>query len=187
MAKKYLDYDGLLFFWTKLKSLFATKEQGNKADTAVQSVKIGESGAELKLGSDVVLPEYPIVPDNNVTAVKVGNETVSGVSGVADITTPINNAISTAVSDIAGMEFVKLQTGEFDADTGVPTIAGEAGKIYLTTNSGSTPNQYDEYIWLASDNAFEKIGTTAVDLSGYVLASELVAVTNAEIETIVNT
>jgi hypothetical protein len=33
------------------------------------------------------------------------------------------------------------------------------------TNSGSGTNSYDEYIWLGS--SFEKIGTTDVDLSGY--------------------
>jgi len=37
----------------------ATAEQGDKADSAVQSVKIGASGSELKNGVNVVLPEYP--------------------------------------------------------------------------------------------------------------------------------
>jgi hypothetical protein len=53
------------------------------------------------------------------------------------------------------------------------------------SNSGTAPNIYDEYIWIASTSKYEKIGSTDVDLSGYVQASEMVAITNAEIDTIV--
>ena len=54
---------------------------------------------------------------------------------------------------------------------------GQAGVIYLISNSGSAPNIYDEYIWTGS--AFEKIGTTDVDLSGY--QPLMTAITNTQI------
>ena len=39
---------------------------------------------------------------------------------------------------------------------------------------------YDEYIWV--NDSYEKIGTTAMDLSGYMLSSDLVPITNEEID-----
>ena len=60
---------------------------------------------------------------------------------------------------------------------------GVKGTIYLVSSGGTSPNVYDEYIWV--NNAFEKIGTTAVDLSGYWAKADLVAITNAQIDTIV--
>lgn len=88
----------------------------------------------------------------------------------------VKTAVDNAIAGITGIEFEIVQT--------LPTT-GETGTIYLVPNSGSAPNIYDEYIWIASTSKFEKIGTTDVDLSGYVQASEMVAITNAEIDTIV--
>ena len=51
-------------------------------------------------------------------------------------------------------------------------LVGDPGVIYLILNS--TPqsrNYYDEYIYV--DNRWEKIGTTEIDLSGYVTDEEL--------------
>lgn len=64
-------------------------------------------------------------------------------------------------------------------------VTGTAGVIYLLANSGSGQNIYDEYVWLSTSSTYEKIGTTDVDLSGYVQASEMVAITNAEIDSTV--
>lgn len=43
---------------------------------------------------------------------------------------------------------------------------GEEGIIYLIPKTAETNNIYDEYMWI--NNTFEKIGTTEVDLSGYI-------------------
>ena len=92
--------------------------------------------------------------------------------------TQVQDAINAALADITSIEFQIVQT--------LPAT-GEKGVIYLVPNSGSGNNSYDEYIWITngSTSRFEKIGTTDVDLSGYVLRSDLVAITNAEIDTIV--
>lgn len=68
----------------------------------------------------------------------------------------VSAAIANAVKDITSFEFEVVST--------LPST-GTKGKIYLVSNGGSGNNAYDEYIWVNS--AFEKIGTTAVDLSGY--------------------
>lgn len=54
---KLVDDGALNRFLENIKTLFATVAQGKKADTAVQSVKIGST--EYKSGTNVVLPAYP--------------------------------------------------------------------------------------------------------------------------------
>lgn len=85
----------------------------------------------------------------------------------------LHQSISNAVGQITGISFEVVQT--------LPAT-GSAGVIYLVSNSGSGQNVYDEYIWVS--NAFEKIGTTDVDLSSYWSATNLTAITTAEIDTI---
>lgn len=85
----------------------------------------------------------------------------------------VNSLIASAIGDIQGIEYSIV--------TELPAT-GETGVIYLISNNGSNPNIYDEYIWV--NNTFEKIGTTAVDLSNYYTKSEIQAITNAEIDTI---
>lgn len=68
----------------------------------------------------------------------------------------VSSAIASAVGDITSFEYQVVQT--------LPQT-GEKGVVYLVPNSGTTPNIYDEYIWV--NNAFEKIGTTEMDLSNY--------------------
>lgn len=72
-------------------------------------------------------------------------------------------------------------------------IGKMAGIIFLVSNSGTTPNIYDEYIWVPVDvtttpitYGFEKIGTTEIDLSGYVQYTDISLITNAEITDIVD-
>lgn len=86
----------------------------------------------------------------------------------------VTSAVATAIGGITGISYEIVAS--------LPAT-GDAGVIYLLANSGTSPNIYDEYIYV--NNAFEKIGTTEVDLSGYVQTSDLVAITNAQIDTIV--
>ena len=67
------------------------------------------------------------------------------------------------------------------------------GAIFLVPNSGVAPNIYDEYIWTVVDSSttpvtygYEKIGTTEVDLSGYVQYTDISLLTNQEIADIVD-
>lgn len=83
-------------------------------------------------------------------------------------------AISNAVGDITGIDFQVVSS--------LPA-SGVKGTIYLVLNNGAGTNSYDEYIWVPSNQKFEKIGTTDVDLSGYVKKTDMTAVTNSEIDT----
>lgn len=94
--------------------------------------------------------------------------------------TQVQTAIQTAIAGITGITFVRVNSY---ADL---PATGSNGTIYLVPNSGSTPNIYDEYIWCVITTSpetygYEKIGTTAVDLSGYVQYTDISIVTNQEI------
>lgn len=86
----------------------------------------------------------------------------------------VNGAIDDALADISTLDYEVVQS--------LPS-EGAKGIIYLMANSGTAPNIYDEYIWTGT--AFEKIGTTDVDLSGYWNETNLIAITTAEIDAIV--
>lgn len=99
---------------------------------------------------------------------------------------PTISAMGTAITDaLAGISGVDFQI--------VPTVqdlpaTGEKGVFYLIPNSGAGQNVYDEYVWVnsgtheAPNYHYEKIGTTAVDMSGYVREEDLVEITEAEID-----
>jgi hypothetical protein len=80
----------------------------------------------------------------------------------------VDAAVASAIAGVQGISYEVVQT--------LPAT-GAAGTIYLISNSGTAPNIYDEYIWTGT--AFEKIGTTDVDLSGY--QPKMDAITNAQI------
>lgn len=94
----------------------------------------------------------------------------------------VQDAIDAALAGVTGFEY--RMVGELPE-------TGEKGIIYLVSNSGSGENVFDEYIWIVTPPTptgdtgyFEKIGTTAVDLSNYYNTTNLVAITTAEIDTL---
>ena len=94
-------------------------------------------------------------------------------SGAANITVPTNNnqltngagyQTASQVNSLIATAIGGITSISYSVVTSLPAT-GEAGVIYLISNSGTSPNIYDEYIYV--NNNFEKIGTTAVDLSDY--------------------
>lgn len=87
----------------------------------------------------------------------------------------VTTAVATAIGSITGIKFEIVQT--------LPTT-GENGTIYMVSHGGTGTNIYDEYVYV--NNAWEKIGSTDIDLSNYVQKTDMVSITNAEIDTIVS-
>ena len=75
-VKKFAGIEALSIFLQNCRNIFATKNQGAKADTAVQSVKIGS--VEYKEGTSVILPEYPVCINATISETKPTNDTVQG-------------------------------------------------------------------------------------------------------------
>lgn len=64
-------------------------------------------------------------------------------------------------------------TFEFKVVTTLPAT-GEFGTFYLKSAGGLSPDVYDEYVWLTEESRFEQIGSTRIDLSGYVPTSRTI-------------
>ena len=123
------------------------------------------------------------------TESQVTEKVNSAVSDKATVT-QMNNAISTATTDMATKTYVTGQISsaisgvtQFDYQivTSLPST-GVKGTIYLTSNSGKDANVYDEYLYI--NNKWELFGTTQLDLTGYAKLTDIVALTNGEIDTI---
>ena len=100
-------------------------------------------------------------------------KTVNDLSNYyAKTNTYSKNEVNSLIGDIKTIQIEKVAS--------LPST-GASNKIYLVSNGGSNPNIYDEYIWVAADSKFEKIGTTEVDLSNYWSKTDLVEATESEI------
>ncbi len=90
----------------------------------------------------------------------------------------VNAAITAAIAGVTQIRFEIVQS--------LPQT-GENGVIYLVQYA-QTPqgNVYQEWIWLATENKYETLGSTnQIDLSNYVTFDDLVAITNGEIQDII--
>lgn len=75
-------------------------------------------------------------------------------------------AIATAIGGVTQFDYQIVQS--------LPQT-GVKGIIYLVANSGAGQNLYDEYIWIVVDDtgSFEKIGWRDLDVSGFLVGSDV--------------
>lgn len=231
---KYLDENGLLYFWQKIKEKLNEKVNTESGKGLSSNDYTNEEKTKLAGLSNYTLPKASTTDlggikvgagleiDTSGTLSATGGGTadavewanvlnkpetftpsahtheisnVNGLQGQLDLKAlkteiPTNNnqlsngagyqtandvqsSINSALADITGISF--------EIVTQLPE-SGLAGKFYLMANSGSGNNIYDEYIYYNSK--WEKIGTTEVDLSGYLKTTDMVAIQNSEIDTI---
>ena len=154
----------------------------NAQENVVETIKV--NGSEVSVSNKEV---NIIVPtDNNQISNGAGYQTESNVRTVVvgygyQTASDVSNAISNALADITGISYRILGSGEYDANTRVPSVTGEAGVIYLVPKSNTEANNiYFEFIY--DGTGFEKIGDTSVDLSNYVTVTDVIS--NEEIDTI---
>lgn len=89
--------------------------------------------------------------------------------------------VAQQISSVAHLKFQKVQT--------LPAVAtADTSTIYLVPITDTADNAYIEwYVDVnGSERKWEKLGSTSVDLSGYVQASQMATLTNAEITDIVD-
>lgn len=199
---KYLDDTGVALLWAKIKSAIAAKPDSNTTYTIQQSMVDGHQFSLIGSDSSTVTITIPDNGEENVietiqvngTALTPTNKTVN-ITGLAPLASPGLTGTPTAPTASVGTETTQIATTAFvaaaiaAASIGIQfeivqnlPATGDAGTIYLVSHSGTAPDVYDEYIWV--NGAWEKIGTTQVDLSNYVQFSDLVAITSAEIDQI---
>lgn len=177
MSTQYLDKAGATFLVGKIKELLADKIK-------IESVKVNGTALTIAADKSVDVPvptalsaftddaTHRLVTDtekstwNNKQAALVFNSTYNASTNKAATMKDVTDA----VGQVTGVKFEVVST--------LPAT-GAAGTIYLLAHSHGTQDAYDEYIWVSSK--WEKIGSTDVDLSGYVKTTDLVAITDAEI------
>lgn len=202
MANSYLDYDGLALYDEKIKQVIGGKvdKDGSKVlstndyTTAEKNKLAGIASGATKNAATTTTPKMNgTAAVGSETAYAKGDHVHPTDTSRAPLASPALTGTPTAPTATAGTNTTQIATTAFvgtaiaNAIAGVQGISyevvqtlpatGEAGTIYLISNSGSGQNIYDEYIWTGS--AFEKIGTTDVDLSGY--QPLMSTITNAQI------
>lgn len=134
----------------------------------------GMGGTATNDGLAVNVGQYLTINSSNQLA-------VNKASLLADYSTTsqVNSLISNALQGITEFSIEIVDS--------LPQT-GTVGVFYLVPNSSSSStNKYTEYVWIASTSKFEVLGEfqTTIDLTGYLKETDLVAITNAEIDTIV--
>ena len=131
-----LDGNGNLLDSGKKPGDFATSTQGGKADTAVQSVKMGSSGSELKNGTSVIIP----------LAVATGSSGATNGVMTADDKKKLNEIQAGAQAN---------QNAFSNVVVGSTTIAADTTTDTLTLTQGShitlTPSSADDSVTIATD------------------------------------
>ena len=183
MTTEYLDKAGATLLVQKTKAELAKKVDavsGKVLSTNDYTTAEKNKLAGIAAGAQV----------NTITTVKVnGTALTPDANKAVDVTTPtktsqltndsgyqtasqVSSAISTAVGKISQISYSKVSS--------LPST-GATGVIYLVAHNHGMQDIYDEYIWMADSRTFEKIGNTDIDLSGYVKATDLAAITTDEL------
>ena len=182
---------------TTVAELSDASDYAQTSDIPTKTSDLTNDGDGSDNNSPFATEAYVAANGGKIDTIKVNGTTQTITNKAVDITVPtktsdltndsgfqdsqdVQDAIDAALADITGIDFQVVQS--------LPQ-SGEKGVIYLVPNSGTGTNTYDEYIWVEPSGGtahFEKIGSTDVDLSGYWSKTELVAITTAEIDTIVN-
>lgn len=195
-----LDDDGLLYavqyIFTKLKTspLNVNTTYDISLDTTNQWIVLtGSDGStdhisyadfgEKNILEGVQIDGSDLAIVNKKVNIPVADSVTKGVI----TTTTVNTLIQTA---LAGFERISFQKVNSYGDL---PVTGQNGVIYLVPISGAqVPNIYDEYIWYTDSSTtpatsgYEKIGTTAIDLSGYVQYTDITLISNNDIADIVD-
>lgn len=227
MATNFLDKDGLIHFWAKIKEKFVQKElktgsqdtykvlsDNNLTDALVQ--KINDAGSSSFNGQYSALTGKPSIEGHEVatgdqTAASLGLETPSGAQAKADAaksaavdevktlgyqtSTQVESAITAkgyatadSVDSKVNAAKAELQGKITEAVSSALTYKGvKATKAELPVEGNKTGDMWhvtegaNEYAWDGSK--WEPMGG-AVDLSGYMKKTDMVALTNGEIDNV---
>lgn len=171
MAVKFLDNNGILYFWQKIKGFFVKKE--------------------FKTGSTTV---YKELTDNNLTDVlkekiqSAGTSNFSGAYGdlsgkpnipgkVSELTNDAGYQTGAQVSASIGTAVAGAYKFKGNKDTAalLPASGNQNGDVWNVSATGMN------YAWTGT--AWDELGGT-LNLGEYLLKSELTPITNGEIDSL---
>lgn len=195
MKTKFLDNNGLLYVWKKLKDTFVKKVELDEVKNSIPKNVSDLQDADSYAKSVDIPTKVESLSDATDYAKKIeiphSVSEIDGMDAYAKIT-----ALPKKVADLTdGADYIKkaelteevkslignTKALEFSVVEELPS-SGEKSTIYLVSNSKTENDAYDEYIFV--NGKFEKIGTTSVDLSDYMKTSDITSITNEEIDTL---
>jgi hypothetical protein len=195
-TKKFLGTTGLTALWTKTTTLVGnyvptSRKVNNKALSADITLSASDVGAAASshthnyAGSSSAGGAANSVA--NSLTLKLNGGATEGTnmftfSGSAAKSVNITAAAigAATASDIA-TAISALNAVKISIVTSLPAVgSAQANTIYFVPNTTSDSDSYDEYMLI--NGAFEKVGNTAVDLSGYLQETDLVEITSDEID-----
>lgn len=162
----------------------ANGAQANVIETiAVNGEDLTPTGKKVNI--EVPKNVSDLVNDSGFQTASQVSTTVNNAVSNRPTTAQMTSAIQEATEGLATETYVTQQLANINKKQVVTstTQMTDANTIYLMANEGGEANNiYDEYI--VYNGKPEKIGTTEVDLTNYVQESELVAISNGDIDTI---
>lgn len=141
-------------FTTELKNKLDGIESGAEVNTIE---KIQRNGTELTITNKTVNIDVPISTSDLTNNSGFITNTVNDL---ANYYLKTETYTQTEVNNLIG----QIKTISIEVVDSLPET-GESNKIYFVPKDGTTGDIYNEYIWI--NNAWELIGSTQVDLTGY--------------------
>lgn len=206
MAKKYLDYDGLLYFWQRIKTVFATKAEGVKTITrsgTTFTVTRADDTTFTFTQQDNTVAKTTTTPKMAGTAA-IGSETkyaagdhvhpsdstkVDKVAGMGLSTNDYTTAEKTKLAGIASGAEVN-QNAFSNVKVGSATIAADGKTDTLELVAGDhillSPNPSDNTVTIAADlpevcsNIIVETALTASDTGQIIISDPDVEFTKQE-------
>jgi len=183
MAKR-LDDNGLLYLLSKLLLLFVRQEPGkglseNDLTDSLKNMILNQfDGTWASLSGKPTVVSAWTNDANYQTALQVSGAistalTASGFQTASQVEALIDTALATLDTDI----FVVV-------DPLPPANTANPNKIYLApAPGGSGSNVMEE--WVVVNGVWEKLGSVDISLEGYFNETNLVPITNSEIDTMI--
>ena len=206
----YVSERRLLYFTQKLKQHFPDAANliddttSTATDKTWSAKKIYEEVAKAAGLEFVKVDTLPAVGQNNkiyllpIRTITVST-TIAGTDITVDKTTFVSmlSANGTYVFTFDGTNWTydgnPVNLVDYGISYDVAATPAASDTITVTLTTASNPNVFEEYIWFTDTSVdpevsyYELIGTTEVDLSGYVKDEEMVEITTAEIDAIIAT
>lgn len=164
MSKPFVSDTKLQYTLNKLKTILDKKYKPNNPTINIlrNGVLVGDFSLNQLASKDINI----LVP--------IVDYEMSDTSRNAIQNSTVKKYIDDAVKDISGITF--------DVVDELPST-GKTGVIYLVPSSSTMAQDvYNEYIWLSEKSAYERIGSTSVDLTGYLNEND--EITETQIDTI---
>ena len=188
-TKKYLDDNGVLYLWGKIKEIVAAAK--GTTDYTLLENKPSINGITLQgnkttadLNIDIPTKVSQLTNDSGyLTSTEVDTKITAKVpTSVSQLTNDSKYQSDTQVAALIAAAVADITQFDYQIVEELPET-GTKGTIYLISAGTTAQQLYKEYIWIGTK--YEEFGAP-IDLSGYVKSEELVAITNAEIDTITN-